>query len=158
MVSSADRVGPARLGDHRPHAVGGTHRHGGFIDHQAVAVDMLADGGGHRQHMLEVGGAVFTRRGAHGYEQQGAEAHGLVGVGGERQAALFAVARQHGFQSGLVDGHFAAVQGAHPLDVHIGAQHLMPHIRQAGGGDQADIAGAEHGDTHRQPPGARFEF
>jgi hypothetical protein len=64
---------------------------------------VLADGARHRQHVLQVGAAVFVGRRADGDEDQVAVSHARGGVGGEAQAAGGMVGLDHRGQAGLVD-------------------------------------------------------
>ena len=52
-------------------------------------------------------------------------------------------------QARLVHGQVARAQARHARRVHVQADDVMPQVRQAGGGHQADVAGADDGDVHR---------
>ena len=49
----------------------------------------------------------------------------------------------------LVDRQVARAQARHPRGIHVQADHVMAEVRQAGGGHEADVAGADDGDVHR---------
>jgi len=98
--------------------------------------------------MAQVGRAVFLRRGAHRDEDHIAVRHGLRGVGGEMDAALAVVARDHGVQTGLVNRHAARLQQLHARGVVVQAQHRKAQVGQTGPGHQAHVAGANNGHFH----------
>ena len=60
-----------------------------------------------------------------------------------RRSALRA---QHLLQAGLVDRHLAGAQALDLLGVDVHAPHLAAELGEAGGGDQPDVAGADHAD------------
>ena len=70
------------------------------------------------------------------------------GIGGELEAAGFRVALDERIQARLVDRDLAPVQALDLARVDIDAHHMIARIRQAGTGDEADVAGAENGYTH----------
>lgn len=49
-----------------------------------------------------------------------------------------------GFQAGLEDGDFAALQATNLLPVRINANDRVAYIRKTGTGDQSDIARANN--------------
>jgi hypothetical protein len=64
------------------------------------------------------------------------------------QAAGGAVARDDFFQARFVDGDAAAVQQVDLALVDVEAEHIVAEFRQAGAGDEADIAGADNRNLH----------
>ena len=70
------------------------------------------------------------------------------GVGREVQAAGGVVGLDHRLQAGLVDRDDAVVEAVDLRLVDVDADDVVPDFRQAGSGDEADVAGAEDGDAH----------
>ena len=89
---------------------GRTHRYRPLGDDDLVAVHGAADGAGGLEDVLEVGRAVFVRRGAHGDEDDVGGLDGSGDVGRERQAAGAEVAGDQRLESGLVYGDLAGVE------------------------------------------------
>ena len=148
-------AGLQRIGDGLPHALAGAHRHGGLGHHQREALQVAPQALGRRQHLAHVGAAVLGLRRADGDELHLRMGHGLCAVGGEAQAAVVAVALDDVVQARFVDRHLAAVEHGDAPGVQIQAEHVVAHVGQAGRRDQADIAGAHHGDVHRAISGCR---
>ena len=133
------------------HAVGGAHRHGGFVHHHGGALDMAGNAARGGQHILQISRAVFVGRGAHGDKLNLAKAGGGGHVSGEAQPAGGGVAADHVFQAGLVNRHAAALQQGDFGWIDIQAQHLIADFGQTRAGDQAHIAAANHRDFHCAP-------
>ena len=51
-------------------------------------------------------------------------------------------------EAGLVDRHLAALERGDLARVLVDAGHLVAEIGKAGPGNEADIAGADHGNAH----------
>ncbi len=66
----------------------------------------------------------------------------------KRQPAGVDVGLDQFAQAGLMDGHAAAVEGGDLGGVDVEAADAVAQVRQAGAGDQADVAGADDGDVH----------
>ena len=71
----------------RAHLVGGADRDGRLRHHHLGLGHVLGDGGGHREHVLQIRRAVLVGRRAHGDELDAAVRHPLGGVGGEAEPA-----------------------------------------------------------------------
>ena len=119
------------LRDHGAHPVGGAHRHGRFVEHQLEVLHVLANAARHRQHMLQIGRAVFLGRRAHGDHQDLAMRNRLGHIGGEVQPAGRAVARDHRVQARLVNRHAPSLQLCHARRIAVEAQHTKAQIGQA---------------------------
>ena len=85
---------------------------------------------------------------AHGDEHRLRARHRRFQIGGEGQAARLGVRRHHIVQPGLEDRDAAGLQGLDLARILVDADHLMAELRQAGAGNQPNIARADHGDTH----------
>ncbi len=136
------------LGHHGANLVAGAHRHGGLVDDHLEAVHVLGDAAGGRQHVFQVGRAVFVGRRAHGDELHVAVRHAGCHVRRELQAARRAVAVDQLLQARLVDRYAAGVEQIDLLLVDVEAEHVVAQLRQARAGDQADIAATDDGDSH----------
>ena len=73
---------------------------------------------------------------------------GGVGVGREPEAARRGVALDQRLEPGLVDRDAARVQRRDLRRVDVEAQHVVADLREAGAGDEPDVAGADDGDLH----------
>ena len=147
-------VGP-RFADDALDLVAGADRHGGLGDDHGEAVERGGDFARGFMNEGQVCVAVAAARGrADGDEHR---------VGGfDRAGEIVAEFQPPGARIGgnqiveprLVDRHLAARQRRHLAGVLVDASHLMAEIGKAGPGDEADIAGADHGDAHFvNPPG-----
>jgi hypothetical protein len=101
-----------------------------------------------REHILEIGRTVLVGRRADADELQRAVMHRGGDVGRELQRPAAALRLHHLLQTRLMDRDAAAVEDLDLAFVDIQAQHVVAHFRQAGAGDQADVAGANDGDFH----------
>ena len=126
-------------------------RRAGAARHRRLHHQRMPVGGGNRiddgVHRRQVGVAGVGRRRADGDEQQPRVLERLGEVGREVQS--LAIAREQLLEARLVDRHLAAAQ---PLDlrgVDVDAPHLAAELGKAGGGDQTDVAGADHPDRLR---------
>ena len=72
-------------------------------------------------------------------------------VGGEAQPAGAHVVGDQFVESRLVDRHLAALQRRDLAGVLVDAGHVVAEIGEAGPGNEADIAGADHRDAHQTP-------
>ena len=139
---------PGQAGEGFPHLVGGSHRNRTLVDDDLVALHELPDGGGHLQHVRQVGRSVLVGRGPHGDEEHGGRIHGQGGVRGEREPSRFDVPLDHGFQARFIDGAFAAVETLHFFRVDVDADDRVARFRETGSRDQPDIARSKHADVH----------
>src|SRR5207247_10331614 len=103
---------------------------------------------------LQIGGAVFSGRRAHGDALHGSETDCLVEVGGEMQPPGRAVALDHLEQARLVDRDSARLERADLRCVDIEAKHLVSDFRDTSAGNKADVARAADGDLQIWPPGS----
>ncbi len=111
---------------------------------------MPGDGAGHRQHILQVGGAVLVRRRADRDELVHAVGHAFGGIGGEAQAAFGGVLQHQFGQARFIDGNLPLAQARHLVGVDVHTQDVVADVGEAGSGDQSDVAGAENGDIHER--------
>ncbi len=139
-----------RLRDGRADAVRRAHGHRGLVDDHLPLGHAAADVARGLEHVLHVGRPVLVRRRADGDELQRAVRHGLVDVRGEREPARLDVAADHRLEAGLVDGDPALLQDVDLARIHVEAQDVVAHFREAGAGDQADVARADHRDLHER--------
>ena len=134
--------------DRTAHPLGGSHRNRGFVDDHAVARKPPADVARHREHVLQVGRAVFERWRAHGDEEHIALGHRLAQIGGETQPPLAVIADHDLVEPRLVDGQLPGFQ---PLDlgrIDIDAPHLVAHLGKTRPSHEADVAGPDHAQIH----------
>ena len=132
----------ALLAEHALQRRAGAARHG-RLHHQRAALgrrDRVDD----RVHRRQVGVAGVGRRRADGDEQQARVLERVGEVGREVQA--LAVARQQLLEARLVDRDLAAPQALDLRRVDVHAPHLAAELGEAGRGDEADVAGADHSD------------
>ena len=139
----------ARLADDALDLVAGADRHGrlGYNDREAVERGGdLARGG---IDVGQVGMAVTAaRRRADRDEHRGGLAHRLRQPRGEAQPAGPDVARHQRVEARLEDRHVAAFERRDLVRIAVDADHVMAEIGEAGAGDEADVAGADHRNAH----------
>ena len=87
-------------------------------------------------------------RRADGDEHRLGVVHRGCEVVGEREPAGGDVLRHQLVQAGLVDRHAAFMQGGELLGVGLHDRDVGAELGEAGAGDQADIAAADHRNTH----------
>ena len=63
-----------------------------------------------------------------------------------REVHPLAVLRDDLREARLVDGDLAALQAIDLVHVDVDADDLGPELRETGGGDESDVAGADHAD------------
>ena len=122
-------------GDGFPHHISGADRHGGFIDHDPVAVQVLANGASNSADVLQIRRTILVGRSADRDELEQAMGDARRNIGGESQPAAGAVAANHLIQTRFVDGDLATLQQRHLALVHIDAQHLVADFGKTGPGD-----------------------
>ena len=130
------------------HHIGGTHRHGAFIDDDFVVVHVAPDVAGCGCHVLGVCAAVFARGCTHGNKLNGAEMRSGLEIGREMQPSGFHVARHHVVQTRLVNRQAPLAQARNLVRVHIQTQHIVANLSQTGACDQANITGSDNSDFH----------
>ena len=130
------------------HLLSGTHGHRALGNDHEVVGHGAANAVGHRQHVLQVGTAVFARRRAHRDERGFGTLNRLCEVRRKVQSACRDVARDDGVQARFVDRQNALVEVGDFsfVDVHTGDVHA--DVAQAGSGDEADVAGSYYGNFH----------
>jgi hypothetical protein len=69
-------------------------------------------------------------------------------IGGEGEPAGSDVFRHHLVQARLIDRHVAFVQGGQLVGIDLDHCDFGAELGEAGAGDQADIAAADHRNTH----------
>ncbi len=69
-------------------------------------------------------------------------------IAGEGQAAGLDVFRHKLFEAGFVDRHPAVAQGRELCGVGLDHRDLGAELGETGAGHQADVAAADHRDTH----------
>ena len=129
--------------------VAGADRHRRFGDHHREAVERGGDLARGVIDEGEVGVAVAAARG-----RADGDEHGVGGLdrrlqrAGEFQPPGLHIGGDQVVEPGLEDRHFAAAERGDFPCVLVDAGHLVTEIGKAGPGDEADIAGADHGNAH----------
>ena len=135
--------------DHRVlHLVGGADRHGRFRDDDLVAFHVAANRPRRGDDVLQIGGAVLAGRRADSNELQLRMRYARGHIGREAQTSGMLVALHDGFQAGLEDRNLARVQARDLALVEIEAEDVVAGVREAGAGDEPDVARADDGDIH----------
>ena len=123
---------------------GGTHRHRGLVGHDHGSADVVTDGLGHLENVLEVRAAVLVRGRAHGNEDHFGIGKRLRRIGGEMQASTVNIVTNHRLEPGLVDRDTAFIEAIDLVGVDVHAGDVMTDLGQAGARDQSDVARAEN--------------
>jgi hypothetical protein len=142
---------PARsefFGKRRLHLVGGTHRHGRFIDDDLVPGHEAAHVARRRHHVLQVGRTILVRWRADGDELQQAVRDGFLDVGGEPQAARVDVRLDHRIQTRLEDRNPAFLENADLVRIEVETEHVVADVGQTGSRNQTDVAGTDDSNFH----------
>ena len=108
----------------------------------------LGDGGGHREHVLQIRRAVLVGRRAHGDELDAAVRHPLGGVGGEAEPPVGVVPLHHLLEAGLEDRDLPRLQPLDLVRVHVDAEHVVADLGQHRALHEPDVAGSENRDPH----------
>ena len=141
------------LPDNPLHLAPGADRHGGFGDHHRVTVQRLGDFLRGGIDIAEVSMAIAAPAGRADRDEHGVRALDPFGqVGGEGQAPGLDVRRDQLGQPRLIDRHDILVQQLDLARVLVDAHHVMSEIGEARPGNQADIARADHRNTHAGSP------
>ncbi len=138
-------------GDRRAHAISGADRHRGLVDDHHVTVQMLTDRGCHREHMAQIGTAVFVRRRADrpAMKTELRVRDCSLRIRGEAQALFVPIRGDEFGQARLEDRDLALLEARDLGRVDIDANHIVANLGKAGAGDKADITGAENTDSHQ---------
>ena len=127
---------------------GGTDGDRTLGHHQHIAVDVLPDGAGNIEDVLQVGAAILVGWGADGAEDDVHLIDDVLKTRRETQSARLAVLVDQCLKSRLIDGNLALVQGVNFLFVDIDAGHVYTHFAETGAGDESDISSAYNRDFH----------
>jgi len=130
-------LGP--LLDRSAHQISRPHRNRALGDDDLPAVHGLADGPGHRQHVLQVRAAILTRRRAHGDEDDLRLPHRVRHIGREGEASLLQVPLHQRLETWLVDRDDPVPETFDLVDVDIGADDVVACVRQPRARHQPDI-------------------
>jgi hypothetical protein len=133
-------VAEAAVVEPRAHLGARPHRHGALHhdDRPALQLRQLVDD---RPDRGQVGVARVRRRRADGDEHELGALDRLRHV--ERVAQAPAVPLQELVEPRLVDRHLPRLQRLDLRGVDVAHRHVVPEVRQARGGDEAHVAGAE---------------
>ena len=128
--------------------VAGADRNRRFGDHDRRARQQRRDLAHRVEHEAEIGVTVAATRGRADGD------HHRISLGNagrfhrEMQPALAHIGFDKLSEAGLEDRNLAAVKRRDLCRVLVDAGHVMTEIGKACPGDEADIAGADHGHTH----------
>ena len=138
----SDRRETARV-ERRAHLLARADRHRGLHhDRRAGVLRKLVDDG---PDTREIGIARVERRRVDADEEELRAVERLAHV--ERVAEAVAVLREQLFEPGLVDRHRAAAERVDLLRHDVADDDLVTQIREAGTGDEADVAASEDCDS-----------
>ncbi|MCY1371734.1 hypothetical protein D9M69_588910 [compost metagenome] len=126
----------------------GSHWHCRLVHHQARAPKAGAQLVDHRQHVGQVGRAIFAAGGAHGDEDDVRLDHALFDTCHETQLAAGQVGLEHGLQARLIEGGLAAGQTRQAKGVALHATDLVAHLGKAGCRYQAHIPRTNDANLH----------
>jgi hypothetical protein len=141
-------VGPC-LADDSLDLVAGADRHGRLGDHHGKTLQRGRDLARGRVHVGEVGVAVAApRRRADRDEHRVGGGDRRLESGREIEPPAAHVVLDQAIEIGLVDRDLALAQRLDLLRVLVDAGHVMAEVGEARARDEADIAGADHGDAH----------
>ena len=123
---------------------GGPDRHRGLVHDDRPCGQRRTDGCGGGLHVREVHGTVRGVRGGQAQEHHLAVDDRTGHVGREPQAVGGQPLEHELGQAGLHYRHLARLQAFDLVDVHVGAEHVVAQVGQAGAGGQADVAGTDY--------------
>ncbi len=132
----------------RFYLVSSADRYGRFVDHNLVAVHVLTDRAGDSRDILQIGGAIFVRGGAHRDKLDISVLDRHLGIGRELEATGIDVMGNDGFQPRFINRNDTAGQFLDFYRVNIHAQHIVPYICQTGACNQPYVPGSKNGDLH----------
>ena len=127
----------------------GADRDGGLGHENGVLLDVLAEGAGDGEHVLQVGGTVFVRGRAHGAEDHFYIVKDTGEVGRELEPAFALVPENHLVEARFVYGDFAFLEGFNLGLVHVDAGDVDAHFGKACTADKSYIAGSDNRNVHR---------
>ena len=78
--------------------------------------------------------------------------HGCGQIGGEPQATLVGVFLHEHVKPGFVDGNNSLLQAGDFVGDLVDARHRVAEFGKTGAGDQANVAGPDHGNIHALTP------
>jgi hypothetical protein len=103
---------------------------------------------GHREHVLQVGAPVLSRRGPHRDEDDLRRRHRAGDVGREGQPPVLEVPLHQRLQPRLVDRDLPLVQPPDLPLVDVAADDVVAGLREPGPDHEADVPGAYHCYVH----------
>ena len=130
----------------------GANRYGALDDHQRLGLKALGKFGDDRPHGGKVRGAVGGLRRTHGQKDQVRALHSGGQVGREVKSTLGRVANHQLAQAGFVDGNLTLIEPFDFLHIDINTTNLIAAVGKTGPRDQADVAGANNGNSHLPVP------
>ncbi len=128
--------------------LGGADRDGGFRHENGVLLDVLAEGAGYCENVLQIGGAVFVRRRAHGAEDHLYVVEDAGEVGREAEAAFALVPQDHFIKARFVYGNFSFLERFDFRLVHIDACDVDAHFGKACTTNKPNVAGTDDSNIH----------
>ena len=135
--------------NHLGHLAVGANRHGRFRHHHGIAGQCRADLGRRSHHIGQIGMPVAPPRRRADCDEHGiGTIHGLGQIQREGKPPRGHILGKKVFKARLEDRHLARLQPFDLARILVDTNDLMPEIRKADPGHQADITRSNHRNFH----------
>ena len=135
------------------HFVGRPDRHSALVDDDFVGGHDVPQFLGHPEHVTQVCGSVFTRRGGQRQEDDVRAVHRPFQFRGELQASRSDVPVEQRVEVGLVNGDFAALHRGHLGFIDVDANDVVAGFCEARPCDEANVSGSDDCNVHVEDVG-----
>ena len=148
MVGDVRAARCEAFADGSAHFFSGADGDGGFVDDDGGTGEVSADFSGGSEDVLQVGRAVFVRRGADGDAVGVGVRGGVSEAGGEVQASGGGVSSDDVIQAGFVDGQLALFEAVDFLRADVHAGDVVADFGEAAASDEANVSGSDDDYVH----------
>ncbi|MCY1172163.1 hypothetical protein D9M73_122940 [compost metagenome] len=144
-----DRKVAGQFGQNFLDLIARADRNGRLGHHHQRAIDRRSDLPGGCENIAQIGMAIAAPRWGSNRNEDGICAgHRRLKVGGKRQTSCGDIGRHQNVEARFKDRHLARFQRGDLVGVFVDANHVMAEIGKARAGDKADIARANHRNSH----------
>ena len=136
---------------------GGSDRHGGLVDHHRLAREERPDLARGLLDVGEVGRAVRALGRGHAEVGELAVGDGVRGAEHELEPTVLQPFPHEVVEPGLEDRDLPPLEALHLAGVHVGADHVVADVREAGAGGESHVSGTDDSDLAHDSSASRTQ-